>query len=322
MKLLLLTPAPEGSLAGNRATAERWAGLLEKAGHRVKIATNYDSELADAADLLIALHAWRSHEAIASWRRAQGNKPLIVALTGTDLYRFQYTHPDETRPAMAAADGLIVLHELAWRDVPEDLQDRITVVLQSARAADPQPPQEDQQHFDVCVIGHLREEKDPLATARAAGLLPSASCLRVLHAGKAHDSDWEQAALDEMAANPRYHWLGEISREQTRNLLASSRAMVISSIMEGGANVVSEACRAGLPVIASDIPGNLGLLGEHYPGQYPVGDVRRLSELLERAENDAEWLATLGTIVSDLAGRFTPEREQASLEEALRRVSP
>lgn len=317
MKLLLLTPAPPGSLAGNRATAERWAELLESLGHEVTVGTDYHPGEAAGADMLIALHAWRSHEAVARWRREQGRKPLVVALTGTDLYRYQYSHPADTHAAMAAADALIVLHHLAWQVVPESLRDRIIVVLQSAPGPDWSYQPEAGDTFDICVIGHLREEKDPLRAARAARLLPADSTVRVLQAGKAHDAPWERAAREEMTTNARYRWLGEISREQTARLMAQSRAMVISSIMEGGANVVSEACRVGLPVLASDIPGNLGLLGEDYPGLYPVGDEAALAALMDRAEGDPRWLASLTAIIDELARDFTPERERASLAEAL-----
>lgn len=322
MKLLLLTPAPEGSLSGNRATAERWAGLLEQVGHQVVVATDYDPGQAAGADLLIALHAWRSRDVVAHWRREQPGKPVVVVLTGTDLYRYQFTEPEQTLPTMEQADRLIVLHRLAARDVPHRLQGRVSVVLQSAEEPDaPASPTSD--HFDVCVIGHLRDEKDPLRAALAARQLPPASAVRVLQAGRAHSEEWAQAARREMADNPRYQWLGQLDRRATRGLMAGSRVMVISSIMEGGANVVSEACRTGLPVLASDIPGNRGLLGEQYPGLYHVRDETALAQLLTRAENDADWLASLAAITGGLAEDFTPRREQAALEEAIARaISP
>ena len=102
--------------------------------------------------------------------------------------------------------------------------------------------------------------------------------------------------------------------------MAVSSVMVISSVMEGGANVVSEACRAGLPILASDIPGNKGLLGEDYPGYFPVGDDKALAELMYRAEREPEYLAKLRAAVSALAETFTPEKERQSLDEALARV--
>lgn len=120
-----------------------------------------------------------------------------------------------------------------------------------------------------------------------------------------------------MAQNPRFQWLGELDQASTRQLMADSHAMVISSVMEGGANVVSEACRAGLPVIASDIPGNRGLLGPDYAGYFPVGDERALASLLAKAEADPAFLSQLESQVAQLAERFLPEKEQASLERAL-----
>ena len=96
-------------------------------------------------------------------------------------------------------------------------------------------------------------------------LAPAASKLRVIHLGKPHDAAHEREARAEMAANPRYVWRGEVPRWQVRRTFAHCHAMVMSSIMEGGANVVSEAVVARVPVIASDIPGNVGLLGAGHP---------------------------------------------------------
>jgi len=92
---------------------------------------------------------------------------------------------------------------------------------------------------------------------------------------------------------------------------------VISSVMEGGANVVSEACVAGLPVIASDIPGNLGLLGDGYPGTYPVKDTAALRERLLQAESDPDYLETLRRHCTDRAPLFTPESERDGLQRAI-----
>jgi integrase len=45
----------------------------------------------------------------------------------------------------------------------------------------------------------------------------------------------------------------------------------------GGADAVSEAIACSVPVISSRISGSIGLLGEEYPGDFPVGDPRALS---------------------------------------------
>lgn len=313
----MITPAQPGSKAGNRATAERWKGLLENAGHDVHVVTRYHGEPCDA---LIALHAWRSADAIRQFRETWPQKPLIVALTGTDIYRHQYEFPEETLYSMNVADALIGLHCLVAEDIPVDLDEKLVTLYQSADGPEsfPVPSAEAKSdRFGVCVIGHLREEKDSLRAAYASRLLPEHSMIRIFSAGKAHNEDWRQNAEREMAENPRFLWLGELDKADTRQLMTNCQLMVISSIMEGGANVVSEACRAGLPVLASNIPGNVGLLGRDYAGYFPVGNEQALADLLYRAETDPGFLATLKEQVRKLAERFLPEKEQASLEQAL-----
>ncbi|MDF0750204.1 TIGR04348 family glycosyltransferase [Marinobacter sp. 71-i] len=309
MKIALITPAPPGSKAGNRATAERWSGLLQQAGHQVSLLTEYTDE---PCDLFIALHAWRSHEAVTRFRHLHPETPLIVVLTGTDIYDHQYRYPEQTHNSMEVADCLVGLHHRVGRDIPERFADKLVTVLQSADK--PVNGTDDRKNtFDICVIGHLRQEKDPLRAALAARLLPDTSAIRVFNAGKAHTPDWEQQALAEQEANPRFKWLGELDKPAIHRLMHSSRAMVISSLMEGGANVVSEACRAGLPVIASDISGNLGLLGDNYPGYFRVGDEADLARVLQQAEQSSRFLGELHNRVRELARLFTPEAEQAAL---------
>lgn len=317
MHLILVTPAKPESKAGNRATAVRWKALLEKSGHSVSVVTEYNGEPCDA---FIALHAWRSVEAIRRFRETWPSKPLIVVLTGTDIYRHQHEYPRDTLYSMEVADALIGLHNLVANDIPAGLSDKLVTLYQSADGPESfSTSQSDgiSERFGVCVIGHLREEKDSLRAAYAARLLPDESQIQIFCAGKAHNEDWQRKAEQELAENPRFHWLGELDKADTRQLMANCQVMVISSIMEGGANVVSEACRAGVPILASDIPGNVGLLGSDYSGYFPVGDEKALADLLYRAETDPGFLATLKEQTGKLAVRFLPEKEQASLEQAL-----
>jgi glycosyltransferase involved in cell wall biosynthesis len=164
----------------------------------------------------------------------------------------------------------------------------------------------------VCVVGHLRAEKDSLRTAHAARLMPPESRLRVVQLGRAHDETWAREAQAEAAANPRFHWLGEVPGWQVRRRFARSHAMVISSVMEGGANVVSEAVVAGLPVIASRIDGNVGLLGEDYGGYFPPQDTEALARLLHEAETDANFLCNLELQCRRRRPLFEPAREKAA----------
>jgi len=134
----------------------------------------------------------------------------------------------------------------------------------------------------------------------------------VTHVGSAMDESWAQQARAEMAVNARYQWLGDVPAGVVRDLLATTRLMVLSSTMEGGANVLGEAIAAGVPVIASAIEGSLGLLGADYPGTYPTGDTRALADLLARAETDPAFMAQLTAACAARAHLFAPERERAA----------
>lgn len=261
-------------------------------------------------DLMIALHAWRSAAAVERFRARYPDRPLIVALTGTDLYRFIHSHPAETLRSIELADRLVTLHALAHEAIPERFRFKVRVIYQSALPLVRRAPLK--KTFDVCVIGHLREEKDPFRAAQAARELPVDARLRVLQLGKGHTPEWEDAARAEMASNPRYQWLGEVPFGAVRRVMARSRLMVLSSRMEGGANVISEACVARLPVIASRIPGSVGLLGDDYPGYYPVGDTPALASMLLRAERDTKFYRALARACAARAPMFSPAREQKS----------
>jgi glycosyltransferase involved in cell wall biosynthesis len=163
--------------------------------------------------------------------------------------------------------------------------------------------------FDVCVLGHLRPVKDPFRAALAARLLPATSRLRVLHVGKALSEDMAEQAHSEMATNPRYHWLGELPRWQALRVLARSHVLVLSSITEGGANVISEALAVGVPVVASYIAGSIGLLVEAYPGYFPVQDTAALARVLEQVEGDAHFYQELQAWCTGLAPLVHPARE-------------
>jgi len=317
MHIALITPAPAGSRSGNRATANRWARLLRGLGHRVDVIVEYRGE---GAELLIALHAWRSASAIRAFAERHPDSPLVVVLTGTDAYRFIHTDPQETLASLALADRIVGLHALIGETIPPDLRHKLRVIYQSAKPlAERCPPQ---RLFRVCVAGHLREEKDPLRAALAVRKLPPASRLQVDAYGKAHTPEWATAAKTEAAQNPRYRWHGEIGHARLRQVYRRSQLLVLSSRMEGGANVVSEAVVAGLPVVASEIPGSVGLLSADYPGYYPAEDTQALRELLLRAESDAAFYSRLQEACDARRSLFTEQREQQGWMQLLAELTP
>jgi putative glycosyltransferase (TIGR04348 family) len=328
MRIRLVIPAPPASYSGNQATADRWARILTGMGHQIEIA-HPDQPWPDRPpDLLIALHARKSAAAIWAARRYDSPVPIVLALTGTDLYPDLDSSGVDPQ-VLQAADALVVLQPRGIDQLPVALQDRARVIYQSAADAEQYddstavastaggPLAADPEHFGVAMLAHLRPVKDPAVVWQAVRLLPDPSNVLVRHAGAALDPDLTAAARDENVTNPRYAWAGELSHSAALRLLATSRLLVHPSTHEGGANVVSEALTAGIPVLATRIPGTEGILGADYPGYFPVGDAPALAGLLIRAENDPGYLSTLRSGCAARQHLITAGQEEGAWQQLL-----
>jgi putative glycosyltransferase (TIGR04348 family) len=316
-KLVLVTPAAAAANNGNWQTAKRWAHLL---------ATDFDVEIVqrwaggDAA-LMIALHARRSAASAQAWREQMGARPLVVVLTGTDLYR-DITVDVAAQDSLHLADRLVVLNEHGVAALPPALRGKALVCLQSSLAL--QPRAKTARHLRALMVGHLREEKSPQTYFEAARLLSGRADIRLDHVGAGLDEALAQQALAQQAlalsiahsqgrGAAHYRWLGALPHGATRRRIAAAHVLVHCSRMEGGAHVVTEAIVSGTPVLASRIDGNLGLLGADYGGYFDWGDAPALARLLERARDDPAMLATLASQCRARAPLFAPEQERRTL---------
>ena len=313
MKIGIVTPAPPNSRHGNRVTALRWAKILRGLGNRVSILQAYDGK---PYDLLVALHARKSHPSIINFRRQNPDAPIIVALTGTDLYR-DMPSSGQARDSLNVATRIVVLQPKAIEELWPAWRKKARVIYQSVKNRTSRSTSNNSTktsasngRFDVCVIGHLRAVKDPFRTVMAARLLPDSSRIRVLQVGGAMTGAMANRARKEMSVNKRYRWLGEQPKGRVRRILDNSALCVLSSHMEGGANVLSEAIGASLPILASRVDGNAGILGEGYPGYFDAGDTTHLAHLLTRAETSPGYLSELKEWTKSLAPLIDPAREQ------------
>ena len=301
---------------GNRVTAVRWSKMLRPLGHSVDISQHYGGTI---SDLMVAMHAARSADAILQFRKRHPEKPSVLVLTGTDIYR-DVARSAKAREAMQIADRLVIFQPLAKQVVPDELKRKVRLIYQSAeQTAD--APALDRNSFVVSVVGHVHEVKDPLRAAMASRKLPKDSKIRIVQAGDADDGNLIQRARTEALKNPRYRYLGSIPRWKVRNLIAGSHLLVLSSRIEGGANALSEAIVDYVPVLASRIPGNVGILGEDYPGYFEPGDTDALTELMYRAETDEDFYQELKTRCALLARQFRPEAERRAWEKLIKEVS-
>jgi len=216
MRIELITPAPASAKNGNRITAVRWAHFLRRLGHRVTVQERYAGA---PCDLLIALHARRSFDSIRNFRKRHPEQPLIVVLTGTDLYRDIRTH-SSARESLEVATRLVVLQRKALEELPQRLRRKTRVIYQSA-ALFRRRPGHVENGFKICVIGHLRPEKDPMRTALAVRSLPSSSKVTLIHIGRALTRQMNLRVRREVSRNSRYRWLGGLPHWKTRRLLAS-----------------------------------------------------------------------------------------------------
>jgi len=305
-RVVIITPRSAASNAGNWHTAGRWARFL-RARYRVAVSGQWDGT---AADCLIALHARRSAASIQAFAAAHPEKPLIVVLTGTDLYR-DIDNDRQARHSLDLATHLVVLNQLGANALPARLRSKTSVILQSARPLQPRPHSEGR--FTVAVVGHLRAEKDPQVVWDALAHVAPDVRLRVLHAGGALDANLGRKAAATARRDPRYEWLGDVPRAAARQLMRRAHVLLHPSVMEGGAQAVIEAVTAHTPVIASRIDGNSGLLGRDYPGIFAVGDARGAARLISRAAQERGFLRKLSRACERRAVLFAPARESRAV---------
>jgi putative glycosyltransferase (TIGR04348 family) len=316
-RLLIVTPALAQANNGNWQTAARWRRLL-KDDYEVHLCKAWPGDLSNEPtfDLMLALHARRSAESISAWVELEPTRPLCVVLTGTDLYRDIHSDADAQR-SLELAHRLIVLHEAAIADLPVAHRSKARVCLQSCSARAPYR-QKSSRRLRALMVGHLRQEKAPEVYFLAAEALHPRSDIWLDHIGSPLDEALGQKAAALMGAQPRYRWLGVLPHPATRERIRRAHVLVHPSAMEGGAHVVMEAVRSGTAVIASRIPGNLGMLGEDYGGYFEPGDAQGLARLLQRLRDEPDMLSALQAQGQARAALFSPEKERARLLSILR----
>ncbi|MEZ5659276.1 MAG: selenoneine biosynthesis selenosugar synthase SenB [Burkholderiaceae bacterium] len=298
--VLIVTPALAAANNGNWRTAARWQRFLRPMAH-VSCALDYQGQ---ACDLMIALHARRSADSIA--RFAASGRPLILVLTGTDLYR-DIDDDASAQRSLTLADRIVVLQACGPRRLPVALRERCLVIEQSAPALARLPAR--RRSFDMALVGHVRAEKDPMTAVRALSRLARHPGLRLRHVGRVDDPALGPAIRAAADHDPRIELLGQMTHGRTRRLIRGSRVLLLPSVMEGGANVLIEAVTSAVPVLASAIDGSIGLLGADYPGLFPVGDDAALAGLIERCLDEQGFLARLTDACQRRAPLFAPERE-------------
>lgn len=313
--VVIVSPGTAIANNGNWQTAARWARFLSPQ-HAVRVCERW-REGDVLPDVMIALHARRSADSIACFRRRRAHGRLLVALTGTDVYRD--IHDDEAaQQSLARADRLLVLQSRALDELTPKQRIKASVLYQSAPTL--KPAVRGVRHFDIVQVGHLRHEKDPFTPITALRHLPRDSRIRLTHIGTALDGQHGETMATVCRSEPRLRWLGGLGHAATRQRIKRAHLLVIASRMEGGANVIVEAITSSVSVIASDVSGNVGMLGEHYPGYFPFADATACAQLMLRCERDAGFRARIERACEARAPLFAPEREARGIRAVVARL--
>lgn len=326
MDIILVTAAPPGSEFGSETTAIRWETNLQNLGHRVEVTYAYgkgrETYAKPSNDLMIAIGARECDDAITAFKEEDDSRPVVVALNGNDVYLGLDRWP-EVAKNMEIADRLVVFEPRAVDELPRKYRDRTHVIYQAVELPErgieaiPEPPlreerQSQRDRFEVCVANHIEEHKDPLRTALAARLLNEESKIFITHIGRVLDPRWETHVRRESQNNPRYDWLGEVPWSRCLQFIKRADLVSVSSTIESGGNVQSEAIVLGTPLIASRIPGNVGILGEEYPGLFDPKDEEELARMLGSAESDSRFYNDLLRHGTELKSNFSMEKERES----------
>ena len=319
-QLVIVSPALSDANNGNWQTAKRWARLLSDT-YRTRIVQHWpDSDTKSftpnhASDtVLLALHARRSADSVTAWHAQKGSSGLVVALTGTDLYRDIRTDASAKR-SLQLAEKLIVLQPLGLNELPPEHRAKAHVVLQSTTSR--KTLHKTSRHLRAVMVGHLRDEKSPQTLFAAARLVASDDGVLIEHIGAGLDENLAQDAIKTGAACAHYTWLGALKHPQTRAKIQRAHVLVHASKMEGGAHVVMEAVCSGTPVIASRIDGNVGMLGANYDGYFALGDAQALADMLRLCQNDRAFLGHLSAQCALRAPLFAPQAELKALLQVL-----
>jgi glycosyltransferase involved in cell wall biosynthesis len=328
-RAVVVTPRPRVR-GGNRVTALRWARHLRALGWAVRIAAaevsasdgTHDAAGFDA-DAFVALNAWHCRAEIEHHAARRPHAPLIVVVTGTDVYRANdrvvgdaQEHASEHSAAVARsfqlATAVVVLQPLALDELPANARAKARVVFQSVGVHDcERSPRTDV--FEALVLANVRAVKDPLLTARAARFVGASARLRVVLAGQVLERELEAELAHESHTNARFEHVGALSHRESLERLARAGVLVSGSLREGGPIAVVEAACMGVPVLATRIPGHVGLLGADHPGLFACGDERALARLLERVEREPAFRSELVLAGRRCAENARPERERASI---------
>lgn len=310
MKVCVASPYPLSELKGNSVTTKRIVEILQEGRIDARGSHLYDGL---PADVLISLHAVKGAPAVEEFCEKRPEGRVVVLIAGTDLYDTLPKGSEAGYRALEKADRIVVVQETAVQRLPEIFQEKAVVVPNSL---DPISVEANpgESPFIISVVGHPRPVKRPFLTIESVSKHPEWEDLEVWLIGKALDDESRRKAEEWGEKDARFRWFGGLPREEALKLLAKSNLTVNSSVSEMGANAILEAMTIGVPVLASRVEGNEGLLGEDYPGYFDEDELENvLQAVVDKRVDLKEWVR----LATERLPLFSRERESACWLELL-----
>ena len=314
MKINVCTGYPLDSPRGNTTTAYRLAERLRQAGHN---ATAMHTDTPPPADAQISLHVLKTAAASAYFAKHNSGR-MFICLTGTDMNGGFEQSPKLSEQTIALAEKLVVTHPACLPQIPDRWQRKTVVIYPSVTLPELDSFPTPSAPLFTC-IGHLRPVKAPHLMHSAIQMIPEAD-LVAASLGNAYDVTDGQQALLNARQDSRYQWHAGLDRKTALEWMNASLATVNSSISEGGANTVIEAIQLRVPVLATNIAGNRGFLGEDYEGYFETGRADQLAELIRRCLEEADFVDRLKAQLDRQRPLFSIEREVEELGELVGEV--
>jgi len=318
VNILINSPYSLDSLKGNAVSAIRIASLLCDAGHE---ATAISTTQPPAADVLIALHLFKSNDCVQSFRETSPTSPVVVYLTGTDIYQGLEEDPERAKLLLEQADALVLSQQASKRVLPAELHSKCSIIYSSIELPTylPNIPNLQNDHTHIVIASHIREVKNPLIIPQALSLIPDAK-VKVHLLGDALDIELGEQVKLATTSDSRFVWHGPLDRETTLAWMKAADYTLNTSFQEGGANSIAESICVGTPVLASKIDGNVGFLGDNYPGYFDPYEPESLASLTKQVLGDTQLSEQLQRTCSNRSHLFTRTQEQQGWDNLVTKV--
>jgi len=316
MRLKICSGYPLSSPKGNSVTAKRIERLMRDRGVEAEA---IHTERVECADSIIALHAIKTSSVVLKFAEENPDGKIHVVLTGTDIHQGIHEQKDLAEKVFRVADTLVVSHPECIHEVPSSWRAKVKVIYPSVEIPDGLTKKVFRQPTFTC-LAHLRQVKNSHQLARALELIPNKE-LKAILLGNALENSESKIAQNHARRDQRFSWVEGVGREEALSYMKGSTATLNTSLLEGGANTVVEAIALGVPVLASRIDGNVGLLGADYKGLYDVRDDKQLANLIQKCLECTEFTRGLKAQLKERSSLFSTESEMNSWIELLQLFS-